>query len=93
MNNLDVRKTVKFSNKIKRNWLVDFPGVLLGETKKYYEIGLDLDLLVFRFNLNYAGGNTITIPLLHDSNAFKNKFEIHWGDGNFDSFDTDNDDR
>ena len=80
MDELSVRQVIKFSNKIYRNWLLDFPGVLLSETNKYYEIGLDLDLFVVRFDLSYVKNNTITLPIL---NAFKDNFTIYWGDGKY----------
>lgn len=82
MDELSVRRVIKFSNKIYRNWLLDFPGVLLSETNRYYEIGLDLDLFVVRFDLSYVKNNTIVLPIV---NAFKdvslNNFTIYWGDG------------
>lgn len=84
MGELSVRQVIKFSNKIYRNWLLDFPGVLLSETNRYYEIGLDLDLFVVRFDLSYVKNNTISLPIL---NAFEdvslNNFTIYWGDGQY----------
>ena len=84
MDELSVRQVIKFSNKIYRNWLLDFPGVLLSETNKYYEIGLDLDLFVVRFDLSYVKNNTIVLPILNAFNdASLNNFTIYWGDGHY----------
>lgn len=84
MDELSVRQVIKFSNKIYRNWLLDFPGVLLSETNRYYEIGLDLDLFVVRFDLSYVKNNTITLPILNASeDTSLNNFTIYWGDGKY----------
>jgi hypothetical protein len=83
MDELSVRQVIKFSNKIYRNWLLDFPGVLLSETNRYYEIGLDLDLFVVRFDLSYVKNNTIALPILNPFEDDLNNFTIYWGDGKY----------